>query len=309
MNENTGTSAIPEQWSIRRLLLWATEDFQKRGFESPRLEAELLLGHALSKSRIELITQSDFVPDGQELHLFRELVRRRRSNEPTAYLLGQREFYGLPIQVDQRVLIPRPDTETLVEVALQRTRKWYAYGHALDLCTGSGCVALAFMHQRPGWLVTGADVSEQALRVAEDNALRLGKTLGVAWVQSDLYASVPTQRFDLITANPPYIPSAEVLRLQPTILDFEPRLALDGGPDGLEVTRRIIQQAPSWLTCGGALAIEIGYDQGPTVESLFREFGFSDVNLHKDYGSRHRVVSGVLTNTALPASGPAHLPQ
>lgn len=292
-NESPAASTTSEPWSIRRLLLWALDDFQKRGFESPRLEAELLLGHALRKSRIELITQSDFVPEPDQLNLFRELVRRRRLQEPTAYLLGQREFYGLAMQVDQRVLIPRPDTETLVEVALQRTRHWYAHGHALDLCTGSGCVALAFVHQRTGWFVTGADVSEEALQVAERNALRLGKIVGVRWVKSDLFDRIPKQRFDLITANPPYIPSSEVLRLQPTILDYEPRLALDGGADGLDVTRRIIHQAPAWLSSRGALAIEIGYDQGPIVESLFCEADFADVMIHKDYGSRHRVVSGV----------------
>jgi release factor glutamine methyltransferase len=295
MKDSPEASSAPELWSIRRLLLWAVDDFQKRGFESARLEAELLLGHALGKSRIELITQSDFVPEVQQLNVFRELLRRRRAQEPTAYLLGQREFYGLPMQVDQRVLIPRPDTETLVEVALQRSRPWYAHGNALDLCTGSGCVALAFVHHRPGWSMTGTDLSEDALQVAEHNALRLGKILGLRWVRSDLFASLPKQRFDLITANPPYIPSAEVLRLQPTILDYEPRLAIDGGADGLAVTRRIIQQAPEWLTAGGALAIEIGYDQGATVETLFRETGFADVTVHRDYGARHRVVSGRYT--------------
>lgn len=292
--EGPTASSTPELWSIRRLLFWAMEDFQKRGFESPRLEAELLLGHALGKSRIELITQSDFVPEAQELSAFRELVRRRRLHEPTAYLLGQREFYGLPMQVDPRVLIPRPDTETLVEVALHRSRQWYAHGQALDLCTGSGCVALAFVHQRAGWFMTGADLSDDALQVAEHNALRLGKIVGVRWVKSDLFDQIPRQRFDLITANPPYIPSSEVLRLQPTILEYEPRLALDGGGDGLDITRRIIHQAPAWLAVGGALVIEIGYDQGPIVESLFRESGFADVTIHRDYGSRHRVVSGLL---------------
>jgi release factor glutamine methyltransferase len=297
MKEDTGFGAASEVWNVRRLLLWATEDFQRRGFESPRLEAELLLGHAIDKSRIELITQPDFVPQPQQLDDFRDLVRRRRLHEPTAYLLGQREFYGLPLHVDKRVLIPRPDTETLVEVALQRSRQWYAYGQALDLCTGSGCVALAFAQHRPGWSVVGADLSRDALDVAESNAIRLGKIVGITWVTSDLFSALPERRFDLITANPPYIPNAEVLRLQATILDYEPRLALAGGDDGLDVARRIIEQAPHWLTNGGALAVEIGHDQGLVVESLFRQAGFTDVTLHKDYGSRNRVVSGLFTST------------
>jgi release factor glutamine methyltransferase len=308
--ESTDASVAPEPWSIRRLLLWAAEDFQKRGFEAPRLEAELLLGHALAKSRIELITQFDFVPEQQQLNMFRELVRRRRQQEPTAYLLGQREFYGLLMQVDPRVLIPRPDTETLVEVALQRSRQWYAHGQALDLCTGSGCIALAFLHQRPGWRMIGADISADALQVAERNALRLGKIVEVSWVKSDLFTALPKQRFDLITANPPYIPSAEVLCLQPTILDYEPRIALDGGTDGLDVTRRIVEQAPAWLTPGGALALEIGCDQGPIVEALLREGGFSEVMIHRDYGSRDRVVSGRFATESVPvAAAPARLPQ
>ena len=293
MIESPCPSVAPEEWSIRRLLLWATDDFQKRGFESPRLEAELLLGHALHKTRIELITQPEYEPETKQLSLFRELVRRRRQQEPSAYLLGKREFYGLPMHVDRRVLIPRPDTEILVQVALQYSRARYAYGRALDLCTGSGCVALAFAHQRTSWHMTGVDISAEALQVAEQNAVRLGKLLGVSWVQGDLFAALSQQCFDLITANPPYIPSAEVLRLAPGILEYEPRLALDGGDDGLQVMRRIVEQAPAWLTPGGALAVEIGFDQGPVVETLFREAGFSDVIIHKDYGSRHRVVSGV----------------
>ena len=279
-------------WSIRRLIHWATEDFQRREFESPRLEAELLLGQALGKSRIELITQSEQVPKDTELALFRELLRRRRLHEPTAYLLGQREFYGLEMRIDRRALIPRPDTETLVEVALQRSRHLSAHGRALDLCTGSGCVALAFAHHRPGWSVTGTDISLEALQVAEYNALRLGKILGMTWVQSDLFASLPRQKFDLITANPPYIPTAEVLRLHPTIREFEPHLALDGGHDGLMFLRPIIEQAAAWLEPGGIFAVEIGHDQGLVVESLLHEAGFSDVQTHKDYGGRHRVVSG-----------------
>ena len=298
MNANGATGSGDEAWSIRRLIAWATDDFQRRGFESPRLEAELLLGNALGKSRVELITQSNDIPEPNELAQFRELLRRRRTQEPTAYLLGQREFYGLAMRVDPRVLIPRPDTEALVAVALERTRHLSAHGYALDLCTGSGCVALAFAHHRMGWDVTGADISEDALRVAESNALRLGKVLGIRFLQSDIFAAIPAEKFDLITANPPYIPSDEVLRLEPTIRDFEPRLALDGGNDGLAVTRRIVAQAAAWLLPGGALAVEIGADQGSVVAALFQQAAFGDTQIHKDYGQRPRVVSGRYAPTA-----------
>ena len=279
-------------WTVRRLLGWATEDFRQRGLESPRLEAELLLGHALGKSRIELIVQSEFAPDTIELNQFRDLVRRRRTKEPTAYLVGQREFYGIPIRVDRRVLVPRPDTETLVQVALDRSRHRSAHGHALDLCTGSGCVAIAFARRRAGWNVIGVDISSEALQVAEDNTLRVGNILGLAWLQGDLFEPLSQRRFDLITANPPYIPSAEYLDLDATIRDFEPKLALDGGADGLDVTRRIVQEAPHWLEREAILAVEIAFDQAPAIIDLFQTRGFVDVEYQKDYGGRDRVVSG-----------------
>src|SRR5271157_5893843 len=144
MSESSQPSVASDGWTIRRLLTWATEDLKRRGFDSPRLEAELLLGHALGMTRIDLIVQPELVPRTDELDRFRELLRRRRAAEPTAYLLGQREFYGIAIRVDRRVLIPRPDTETLVQVALERSRPRSAHGQALDLCTGSGCVGIAF---------------------------------------------------------------------------------------------------------------------------------------------------------------------
>jgi len=292
MSEPSKAGFASDAWTIRRILAWASADFQQRGFESPRLEAESLLGHALGKSRIDLIMRSDYVLRSIELDRYRELLRRRRSGEPNAYLLGQREFYGLPLRVDSRVLIPRPDTETLVEVALERSRPRSAQGRALDLCTGSGCVAIAFAHHRWGWQVTGVDVSEAALQVAEQNALRVGTIIGVAWLQSDLFSSLQPQRFDLITGNPPYIPSAEVLRLETTIREFEPRIALDGGPEGLDITRRIVTEAPSWLDTDGILALEIGFDQASVVRELLIARGYVDIHGHKDYGGRDRVLSG-----------------
>jgi release factor glutamine methyltransferase len=292
MSESGRASLANDAWTIRRLLTWASEDFQARGFESPRLEAELLLGHALGKTRIDLIVQSELVLNAGELDRFRELVRRRRTAEPSAYLLGNREFYGIRLRVDRRVLIPRPDTETLVKVALERSRPRSAHGHALDLCTGSGCVAIAFARSRTGWSVTGVDISEAALHVAEDNALRVGNILGLSFVRGDLFDALPARHFDLITANPPYIPSAEIPTLDATVRDFEPMLALDGGTDGLDVMRRIVQDAPEWLETDGILAVEINYNQGPAVQELLSKRGFVDVACNKDYGARDRVVSG-----------------
>jgi release factor glutamine methyltransferase len=288
------TAARPQtEWSIASVLRWATDDFQRRGIPNARLDAELLLGHALSVDRIRLIIESKRVLSTPELDAFRQSIQRRRAGEPVAYILGAREFYGLPIHVDSRVLIPRPDTETLVEAALGRTAARSMYGRALDLCTGSGCVAIAFAKARPTWRVTGLDLSGEALAVARANALRAGAVWGVRFIESDLFDALePGERFELVTANPPYIPSAEIAALDAGIRDFEPRLALDGGPDGLGVIRRILSGARARLVRGGVLGVEIGAGQSQAVSSLFESENFVDIERHRDYGGHERVISG-----------------
>jgi release factor glutamine methyltransferase len=282
-----------EPWTIQRVLAWAAEDFATRGLDSSRLDAELLLGHALRLDRVRLILefQRELSPD--ELARYRELIRRRRTGEPVAYVLGCREFYGLMMRVDPRVLIPRPDTETLVEVALARTRTRSMFGHALDLCTGSGCVAIAFAKHRPTWRVRGVDVSSGALAVARENALRLGAIWNVSWLEGDLFAPLPNgERFDLIAANPPYIPNPDVERLEPGIRDFEPRLALSGGADGLEVTHRIVREAAARLRPAGVLAVEVEAGRANEVAELLERAGFEAIERTRDYGGHERVVSG-----------------
>ncbi|MBX3182851.1 MAG: peptide chain release factor N(5)-glutamine methyltransferase [Polyangiaceae bacterium] len=286
-------SEAPEAWTVTKVLRFAQADFQKRDFDSPRLDAELLLGACLGLSRVELLMEAARPLSPSELGAYRELIQRRRKGEPIAYILGRREFHGLDFRVDSRVLVPRPDTEVLVEVALTRTRARDQFGEALDLCTGSGCVAIAFRSARPGWRVMGVDVSRDALRVAQENALRLGCVFGMCWREGDLYDAVPApQRFDLITANPPYIPSQELAELAPDVRDFEPRLALDGGPDGLDVIRRVVAQAGGRLRSGGVLALEVHYDQAPRVEQLLKDSGFTETSRSRDYGGHERVVSG-----------------
>jgi release factor glutamine methyltransferase len=279
-------------WSIKRVLSWASEDLKRRGNESARLDVELLLGHVLGLDRIGLILQSERPLSPAELTRFRELFKRRRGGEPVAYLLGVREFFGLSLRVDRRVLVPRPDSETLVEVALERTRGRSMRGQALDLCTGSGCIAVAFARQRPTWSVTASDVSEEALAVARDNAHRTGAIRNVRLVAGSLFAPVSGLRFDLVTANPPYIPAGDIAGLPVDVRDFEPRLALDGGADGLDLVRDIVRQAPAHLTPGGLLALEIAFDQGPRTAELLRGRGFQEVAIAKDLGGRDRVVSG-----------------
>lgn len=283
-----------EVWSIARVLRWAADDFARRGFSSPRLDAELLLGQVLHLDRIKLIVESTRPLDERELSAYRELIKRRRRGEPIAYIRGEREFYGLPFRVDARVLVPRPDSETLVETALRRTKPRSLYGRALDLCTGSGCIAIAFARARPTWRVTGSDISAAALEVARDNSLRLGATHNTAWLLGDLFTPIARDaRFELITGNPPYIPAAEIAELAPDVRDFEPRLALDGGADGLDLVRRILQEAPAFLAANGVLALEIGFGQAPAVAELFQQRGFRDIERSRDYGGIERVVSGV----------------
>lgn len=282
-----------EVWTIGKVLRWAAEDLTRRGVnDSPRLDAELLLGHATGLDRVRLIVDAARPLSADELSRFRELITRRRRSEPVAYILGQREFYGLRFSVNQHVLIPRPDTETLVTVALERTQPRDMFGRALDVCTGSGCVAVAFALERPTWFVTGSDISEEALNVARKNAHSLGAIWNIGFRQSDLLADVGSERFDLITANPPYVPDAEVPTLSPDIRNYEPSGALLGGPDGLAVLRRLVKAAPALLVPDGVLALEVGAGQAERVAKGLAGYGFADVQRTRDYGGIERVVSG-----------------
>jgi release factor glutamine methyltransferase len=286
--------AEADVWTIRRVIAWAADDLKKRGMPSPRLDVELLLGHVLQVNRIGLVIDADRPLSKEELATYRARHMRRRAGEPVAYLLGVREFYGRSFRVDKRVLIPRPDTETLVEVALERTKTISLSARVLDLCTGSGCVAITISRERPTMTVIGADISPGALTLARENATRLGAvTLGLA--HSDLFQAFDParSRFDLITANPPYIADAEIPTLAVDIHKFEPRLALSGGEDGLDLVRRILVEAPPFLAPGGVLAMEIGAGQSPEVIRLFAEAGFGDITARRDYGGHERVVSGV----------------
>ncbi len=252
------------------------------------------MAHALKVTRMHLIAHSDRELTPDELGPLRELVKRRRRFEPIAYLRGEREFYGRVFKVDRRVLVPRPDTEALVEVALNRTALRSLSMRALDICTGSGCVGITLARQRPTGKVVLTDVSADALVVARENALRLG-AYNLTTRHGDLFAAVAglPMRFDVVTANPPYIPSAEIATLAPDVREHEPRLALDGGADGLDFVRRIVVDAPRVLEADGLLAMEIGFDEAPATSELFRSAGYRDVRVARDYAGIDRVVSGV----------------
>jgi release factor glutamine methyltransferase len=291
---NVMAEATKPVWTIEAVTRWATDDFRARGIESPRLDAEVLLAHALNTTRMKLILDAHRPLSPDELGRFRAFVKRRRAHEPVAYLRGEREFFGRVFKVDARVLVPRPDTETLVDVALARTAHCSLSMRALDLCTGSGCVAITLARQRPTSRVHATDISDAALAVARENALRLG-AYNVSFSRGDLFTGLERLRgaCDIITANPPYIPSAEIATLASDVKDFEPRLALDGGADGLAIVRGIVRDAPAFLTEGGTLAVEVGAGEAPEVVSLFEARGFERVTATRDLARIERVVDGV----------------
>jgi len=279
---------VSEVWTPLRLLEWTTRRFADAGVDSPRLAAQILLAHALGIPRVQLYVQHDKPLGPEELGRYRELVKRRLAGEPVAYLTGQQEFWSLPLAVDARVLVPRRDTETLVEVVLDQVDRAAALRIA-DIGTGSGAVALALARELPNAQVVATDRSTEALAVARDNAARL--QLAVELREGDLLAALADgERFDVVASNPPYVPSGDIDRLAPEVRR-EPRAALDGGPDGLDALRRLVSGAASHLTApGGLLALEHGFDQGAAVRSLIDAAGgFQPAATRSDMGGQPRV--------------------
>ncbi|HZZ84072.1 MAG TPA: peptide chain release factor N(5)-glutamine methyltransferase [Anaeromyxobacteraceae bacterium] len=280
---------MTDTWTPLKLLSWTQGFFARSEVDAPRLTAELLLAHALRCDRVRLYLDFDKPLGEPELTAFRELVKRRAAGEPTAYLVGKKEFYGRPFRVDRRVLVPRPETELLVEAALGALP---AGGAALDLCTGTGCIALTLALEKPGVRVAAVDLSPDALAVARDNATALGAE--VELLQGDLFAPLPPERrFDVIASNPPYIPSGELPGLSREVRQ-EPALALDGGPDGLAVARRLVAEARARLAPGGTLLVELHESHAESLPALCRAAGFAKVALHKDLAGLPRFVVAVV---------------
>ncbi len=276
-------------WCVLDVVRWTTERFSARGLATPRLDAELLAAHAFGLSRVELYTQFDRPLRPEELDAFRDLVKRRQAGEPVAYLSGKKEFWSLALAVDRRVLVPRPDTETLVEEALERLPEDAAI-RVVDVGTGSGAIAVVLATSRPKAVVFATDVSTDALAVATANARRLGAA--ITFRQGDLLRAMEGEApFDLIVANLPYVPSGDLPGLAPDLAS-EPALALDGGCDGLDVVRRLVAQAPRHLCPGGWLMLEIGAGQAAATIDLLQVAGFGEVGTRRDLGAIERVVRG-----------------
>lgn len=287
------------RWTVRELLSWTSEKFAERGIDEARVDAEHLLARALGCSRVELYLQHDRLLDEDDRAGFRELVKRRLAREPVAYIEGSKGFHALDLdlRVDRRVLIPRPDTEHLVDWLLETLRPPPApLMHVLDVGTGSGAIALAIARARYEVRVTAVDASADALAVARDNAERLGLSDRIEFVHGDLLDGVtdPPEGWAAIAANLPYIPSADVDRLAPEVRLHEPRSALDGGPDGLDFIRRLIEQVADrkCLAANAWLLLEVGIGQAAAVEDLLRAAGFAEVTSRTDYARIPRIVAG-----------------
>ena len=275
-------------WTIGRLLDWTTQFLHNKGVESARLDAQLLLAHALGCTRMALYTRYTEEPSEAERVRYRELVQQRVKGSPVAYLLGRKEFFLLEFEVGPQVLVPRPDTETLVTEALMLLKPLIA-PRVFDVGTGSGCIALSIAHEHKSAIVTAGDISREALEVARRNAAKHQLTERVRFVEGDLFAAVAGEKFDLIVSNPPYIRTGDLAELAPEVRQ-EPRLALDGGPTGLAVIDRLVYEAAGYLEPGGHLMLEIGHDQDAEVRQRLALHDWEFVKTVQDRSGHARVV-------------------
>lgn len=280
------THSHPQAWTVARLLSWTRDYLARHAVDSPRLAAELLLAHAMGCDRIQLYTRHAVEPAPPVRDAFRELVRQAGTGCPVAYLTGTKEFFSIPFVVTRDVLIPRPETETLVERCLDllRARPDAAPPRVLDLCTGSGCVAVSLARHLPDGAIVATDLSDDALRVARLNAERQHVAPRIDFRQGDLFDACPGQRFDVIVSNPPYVAERDRAALPHNVREFEPGLALFAGHDGLSVISRIIHAAPDALLPAGSLLLEIGAGQADAVRAALAGPTWSDVRLHRDQG-------------------------
>jgi release factor glutamine methyltransferase len=284
-------------WTVQKLLEWTTQFLTRKEVDPARLSAELLLSHVLAIPRIKLYTDFERVPSAEELARFRELVKRAGEQEPVAYLTGRAHFFNLEFEVNRDVLIPRPDTEVLVENVIRLGRGLEETApRILDLCTGSGCVAAAIAVNLKAASVTAIEISPKAMVVARANIQKLKLEDRVELLEGDLFAPLSKTKgsgvFDLIAGNPPYIRSAQVETLDRSVREYEPLAALDGGPDGLAIHRRIWAGAYEHLTPRGHILLEIALDQAEAALAAIAEFpALAEARVLKDYGGRDRVIA------------------
>jgi release factor glutamine methyltransferase len=279
-------------WTVGELLNWTASYLAQKGVEFPRLDAEVLLAHALACKRIDLYGfRFNDTAEGAARQRYKELIRRRLEGCPVAYLVGRKEFFGLEFEVAPAVLIPRPDSETVVMECLALSKKMPA-PRIIDIGAGSGNLAVAVAHGHPGAQVTAVDISPDALAIAGRNAARHGVSERLRFLAGDLFASLPQdERFGFVLSNPPYIPHDDLGKLPAGVRDYEPRTALDGGPDGFAVLERLVEQTRGRLEPGGYLIVEIGAPQEAEARrriSAFPEYELADTI--RDYSGHPRVL-------------------
>ena len=279
----------PPEWTLIKLVQWAAGYFDSHHIDSPRATAEILLAHAINAKRIDLYLRYDQPLNSDELNRFKTLIKRRTNREPVAYILGRKEFWSMDLEVNRTVLIPRPETECLVERALENLAVDPNPGckSVLELGTGSGAVVLALASEKPRHSYLGTDVSSDAVRVARRNSMRHGMDAKIRFM-FDAKSGI----FDLIVSNPPYIRSGDLKRLQPEIHAYEPVAALDGAKDGLRYLRHIIHCAYLYLKPAAALLLEMGHDQQAPLKQIIDACGqYEDAQFYKDYSGHDRIVS------------------
>lgn len=278
-------------WTVLELLRWTTDFFGRKGIENARLDAEVLLAHALGCKRIDLYIQFEKPVTPDERAAYRGLVQARAERKPVSLLLGEKEFWSLRFQVTPDVLTPRPETELLVALVLEVLPEKDSPARILDVGTGSGAVALAIAHERPKAQVTATDLSAEALQIARENADHLHVAERVRFLEGNLYEPVRGDRFDVVVSNPPYLVDSRAARDGlPPELSHEPEQALFAGPEGLDVLNPLIENAATVLEPGGTLALEIGFDQSQTVQAAMTKAGLVDVGVRRDLASLPRVV-------------------
>lgn len=286
-----GATAVPghESWTVIQALKWTTGHLAANGVEPARLEAERLLSSATGLSRVDLYAQHDRLLEDDERARYREAIRRRLAGEPLQYIIGEVAFRRIVLKVQAGVFIPRPETEVLVDVALELLAG--APVRVLDLCTGTGAVALSIAREQPGVSVVAVDLVEEAIACARANAQRLGLDGAVEVRAGDLFEAVRSgERFSLIVANPPYVPADAIPELASEVRDHEPVAALDGGPDGLDLVRRILAGATDRLESGGWLVMEVDSGHAGKAASLAGDAGFKDVRVVQDLADKPRIV-------------------
>lgn len=288
-----------ETWTVQRLLNWTSQHFQSKEIPSARLDAELLLSHALGKKRLDLYLGFDQPVTPGELSIMRDLVKRRSRHEPVAYILGRQEFYGRSFAVGKGVLIPRPETEHLIDEAVAWAREKELLENSLqvlDVASGSGCIAVTLACELKGAQVTAIDLAEAAYHYTLLNAQRLGVTdrTRVHHGNFDSWPFPTNGGFDIITSNPPYVSQQDIPALQRDVREFEPHEALVGGVVGSEIISRWVPKMVSLLKRGGLLVLEIGYDQGDVVQQILKQQdGLDEIRVLKDYSGHGRVARAV----------------